>query len=198
MVQHGESWVLTLVFFWANGAFAESGYPDLRNAHDPELQKAKDKALGPSHPEFWDGVHKKEFSVVIADVTDLHHPQVAWYNPDLMLYAASLPKIAIVLGVFVEIERGVIKLDSETRNQLIRMIRHSSNRDATVLLLKVGYERLAHSCRTSATANFMIRPTEADSGSEKLTVRRLPGDAIFCTVYPTAPRLCRRPVFITD
>ena len=73
MVQHGESWVLTLVFFWANGASAESGYPDLRNAHDPELQKAKDKALGPSHPEFWDGVHKKEFSVVIADVTDLHH-----------------------------------------------------------------------------------------------------------------------------
>jgi beta-lactamase class A len=37
-----------------------------------------------------------------------------------MLYAASLPKIAIVLGVFVEIERGKIKLDSETRNQLIR------------------------------------------------------------------------------
>jgi hypothetical protein len=84
MVQHGESWVLILVFFWANGASTESGYPDLRNAHDPELQKAKDKALGPSHPEFWDGVHKKEFSVVIADVTDLHHPQVAWYNPDLM------------------------------------------------------------------------------------------------------------------
>ena len=81
--------------------------------------------------------------MVIADVTNLHHPHVAWYNPDLMLYAANLPKIAIVLGVFVEIERGAIKLDSETRNQLIRMIRHSSNRDATALLLKVGYKRLA-------------------------------------------------------
>ena len=73
----------------------------------------------------------------------LHHPKVAWYNPSLMLYAASLPKIAIVLGVFVEIERGAIKLDSETRNQLIRTIRHSSNRDATALLHKVGFERLA-------------------------------------------------------
>jgi beta-lactamase class A len=61
----------------------------------------------------------------------------------LMLYAASLPKIAIVLGVFVEIERGAIKLDSETRNKLIRAIRHSSNRDATALLHKVGFERLA-------------------------------------------------------
>ena len=60
-----------------------------------------------------------------------------------MLYAASLPKIAIVLGVFVEVERGKIKLDSQTRNQLIRTIRHSSNRDATALLHKVGFERLA-------------------------------------------------------
>ena len=122
---------------------AESGYPDLRDSHNPVLQKALDKALGPSHPEFWSGVKKKEFSIVVADVTDLHHPKVAWYNPELMLYAASLPKIAIVLGVFVEIDRGAIQLDSEIRSQLIRMIRNSSNRDATTLLLKVGYERLA-------------------------------------------------------
>ena len=137
------SLVLILTFFWVNSGLAETGYPDLRNVHDPQLQKALDNALGPSHPEFWDGVRKKELSIVVADVTDLHHPHVAWYNPDRMLYAASLPKIAIVLGVFVEIERGAIELDSETRNQLIRMIRHSSNRDATALLYKVGFERLA-------------------------------------------------------
>jgi hypothetical protein len=117
--------------------------PDLRDVHDPELQKALDAALGSSHPEFWSGVKKKEFGVVVADATDLHHPKVAWYNPNLMLYAASLPKIAIVLGVFVEIERGAIKLDSETRNQLIRTIRHSSNRNATALLHNLGFERLA-------------------------------------------------------
>jgi beta-lactamase class A len=102
-----------------------------------------DNALGPSHPLFWSGVKKKEFGVVIADVTDLHHPKVAWYNPELMLYAASLPKIAIVLGVFVEIDRGRLKLDAETRNQLIRAVRNSSNRDATALLHKVGFERLS-------------------------------------------------------
>jgi beta-lactamase class A len=85
----------------------------------------------------------KEFGVVIADVTDLHHPRVAWYNPELMLYAASLPKIAIVMGVFVEVDLGRLKLNSETRNQLIRTVRNSSNRDATALLYKVGFERLA-------------------------------------------------------
>ena len=132
-----------LTIFGAEVSSAESTYPDLRDAHDPVLQKAIDAALGPSHPEFWSGVKKKEFGIVVADVTDLHHPKVAWYNPNLMLYAASLPKIAIVLGVFVEIERGAIKLDSETRNKLIRTIRHSSNRDATALLHKVVFERLA-------------------------------------------------------
>jgi beta-lactamase class A len=135
--------VIPLAFFGTHVAAADSNYPDLRDSHDPALQKAMDKALGPSHPEFWSGVKKKEFGVVVTDVTDLHHPKVAWYNPNLMLYAASLPKIAIVLGVFVEIDRGVIELDAETRHQLIRMIRHSSNRDATALLNRVGYERLA-------------------------------------------------------
>ena len=81
-----------LTIFGAKVASAESTYPDLRDAHDPVLQKAIDAALGPSHPEFWSGVKKKEFGIVVADVTDLHHPKVAWYNPNLMLYAASLPK----------------------------------------------------------------------------------------------------------
>jgi len=141
------SFVVCLVFclslFGANIASAESSYPDLRNSHDPGLQKELDNALGGNHPLFWEGVRKKELSIVVADVTDLHHPRVAWYNPELMLYAASLPKIAIVLGVFVEIDRGVIQLDSETRSQLIRMIRNSSNKDATALLHRVGFERLA-------------------------------------------------------
>ncbi len=52
---------------------------------------------------------KREFGSVVVDVTDLRHPRVAWYNPDLMLYAASLPKIAIVLGIFVEVDRGALR-----------------------------------------------------------------------------------------
>jgi len=123
-------------------AAAQPPYPDLRDAHDAELQAAMDQALGATR-DFWDGVRKRELSIVVADVTDLRHPRVAWYNPDLMLYAASLPKIAIVFGVFVEVDRGALTLDDETRQQLIRAVRNSSNRDATALLNKVGFERLA-------------------------------------------------------
>ena len=137
-------WALTLcgLFLAGADACAQPAYPDLWDAHDPELQAELDQALGKER-EFWEAVGRREFGSVVVDVTDLRHPRVAWYNPDLMLYAASLPKIAIVLGIFVEADRGALELDDETRQQLIRTVRNSSNRDATALLHKVGFERLA-------------------------------------------------------
>ncbi len=133
---------LSAVLLVACHTAAQAPYTDLRDAHDPELQATLDRALG-AVPKFWDRVHNRQLGMVVAEITDRRHPRVAWYNPELMLYAASLPKIAIVLGVFVEVERGVLALDEETRQQLIRTVRHSSNRDATALLHKVGFERLA-------------------------------------------------------
>ena len=121
---------------------AEPLYPKLRESHDPEFQAELDAALA-NNSLFWSGVRKKELSIVIADVTDLEHPRVAWYNPELMLYAASLPKIAIALGALVEIDLGNLELDDELHQQLVMMIKKSSNRDATAVLNKVGISRLA-------------------------------------------------------
>jgi beta-lactamase class A len=131
---------LGLVAAWA--AAADGGYTDLRDAHDPALQAELDRVLG-DFPGFHASVRKQETGLVVADVTDLRRPQVAWYNPDLMLYAASLPKIAIVFGAFVQIQEGALELDDELRGQLVRMIRRSSNQDASAVLRKVGIERLA-------------------------------------------------------
>lgn len=123
-------------------AAAKDRYPDLRDSHDPAFQRDLDRLFS-ELPNFWDGVRKQELSLVIADVTDLKRPQVAWYNPENMLYAASMPKIAIVFGAFVEHERGVLEFDEETRRQLVGMVNKSSNADATSVLRKVGIERLA-------------------------------------------------------
>ena len=57
-----------------------------------------------------------------------------------MLYAASLPKIAVMLGVFQKASEGKLVIDGETRGQLQRMIRRSSNTDATALMHKVGLD----------------------------------------------------------
>ncbi len=121
------------------------GYPELRDAHDPEFQAALD-ALVETRPRkklFWDVVRREQASIVIADVTDLRRPEVAGYNEDVMLYAASVPKVAIVFGAMVEIQAGTLELDDETRSQLVDMVRVSSNADASAVLRKVGIERLA-------------------------------------------------------
>jgi len=120
---------------------SEPTFPDLRDSHDPEFQAELDAALA-DRSMFWDGVKKRDLTVVIADVTDLEHPSVAWYNPELMLYAASMPKIAIALGAIVEVDLGNLELDEELHQQLVNMIKRSSNKDATAVFNKVGVERL--------------------------------------------------------
>ena len=112
-----------------------SQYPALRDSCDPALQKSLENCLTVL------GLHRpvvaKSLCVVLVDITDPHHPRLASVNGDEMMYAASLPKIAI-LAAFERVAQGKLSLNSETRNQLTRMIRNSSNQAATSLLDRVG------------------------------------------------------------
>ena len=125
-------------------ARADGSYPDLRERHDDDLQELLEETLRERmQPAFWKALREKRAGIVVADVTDVSEPEVAGFNPDRMLYAASLPKIAIFLGVLVEIERGNMKNDEATRSEATRMIRLSSNPAASNLLRRVGFENLA-------------------------------------------------------
>jgi beta-lactamase class A len=64
-------------------------------------------------------------------------------NGDEMMYAASLPKIAILLAAFEKIEQGKMALDEATEFRLDRMIKASSNRYATEMMNQVGKEYIA-------------------------------------------------------
>lgn len=136
-----SSLLFILLVFFGNACSKEPSYPDLRDSHDPEFQAELDAALA-DRPMFWEGVKNRDLTLVVADVTDLEHPSVAWYNPELMLYAASLPKIAIALGAIVEVDLGNLELDDELHQQMVNMIKRSSNKDATAVFNKVGVERL--------------------------------------------------------
>jgi beta-lactamase class A len=119
-------------------------YPSLRENFDQDFQKALETALKDEfRGEYRHAAENKKAAVVVVDITDLRHPKAAGINSDVMLYAASLPKIAILLGAFVQIERGDMPLNAETRAALTRMIRNSSNKDATAVLNRVGIENLA-------------------------------------------------------
>ena len=122
----------------------DAEYPDLRKSIDPKFQAAFEKALDKQFgQDIWDLVKAKKVGIVLADITDPHKPKVAGVNRDVMLYAASLPKIAIVLGAFVQIERGKMTMDDKTRILLNVTVRKSSNKAATELLNQVGIQNLA-------------------------------------------------------
>jgi beta-lactamase class A len=108
---------------------------------DPKLQKALVTRLGSLHLQY--ATARKQLSVVVVDITDTSSPRMAYVNPNEMMYAASLPKIAILLGAFEKIASGEMDLNDEILEKLKLMIRNSSNVAATEILHRVGKGYLA-------------------------------------------------------
>jgi len=122
-------------------ARAEPGaIPELRSAADSELQRGlervvADLGLAPA-------VQSHQLSLALVDVSRPASPRLAMLNGDEIMYAASLPKIAILFGAMVEAERGRLPINEKTVGAMTNMIRYSSNDDATRVLGWVGGERL--------------------------------------------------------
>jgi beta-lactamase class A len=87
-------------------------------------------------------------AVALVDVTDVRRPRVAAVNGDRVFYAASLPKIAVMLAVFEKSYAGKLSIDEETWAQLHRMIQESNNQDSTALMHKVGKRYIAEVLRS--------------------------------------------------
>jgi len=131
---------LALVAVLPTWAGSDSRFPVLWDRNDPVLQQQLESIL--AKLKLSRAAKRKKLAVVLVDVTDLDEPRVAAVNGDHMIYAASIPKLAILLGAFIEVREGNMKLDAETRESLTRMIRFSSNVDATRMLNRIGKKRL--------------------------------------------------------
>jgi beta-lactamase class A len=114
--------------------------PDLRGCVDATLQNRLEEVvarlgLGPE-------VEARRLALALVDLSSPGPPHLAMLNGDTMIYAASLPKIAILLGAFVEAERGRLPLDERRLQAITGMVRYSSNSDASRVLDWVGERRL--------------------------------------------------------
>lgn len=127
---------------WALDAIApfEDKAP-LWDHRDPSLQKSMEEVLRQIDLE--DDVRDKDLSVVLVDVTDPDRPRVAEVNGDQMMYAASLPKIAVLLAAFEMIATGKLEYNKKTEKLLKAMIRRSSNSATTEMMNRVGKENIA-------------------------------------------------------
>ncbi len=115
-------------------------YPTLWESDDPVLQRDLVKLV--KQQGLWQQIKTRHLSLVVVDISDLKKPQVAALNGNKMFYAASLPKIVILLGAFVEIESGKLEESDELYEHMVKMIRYSDNQSASYVLSLVGRKRL--------------------------------------------------------
>ncbi len=133
--------VSLLLLLCASPLTALQSPPSLDSSLNARLQQGLESCLRDLQLDT--AVARKKLSIALVDITDPFAPQLASVNGDQMMYAASLPKIAILLGAFERISAGEMVLDRATRATLTRMIRNSSNQAATEMLNRVGKPYLA-------------------------------------------------------
>ena len=124
----------------AGPAFAEGTFANLRDARSPELQAAMERVVADAGLS--DEVAQGHLALALVDVTDPAAPRLAMLNGDRMMYAASMPKVAILLGALAEAEAGRLPINGVTTAAMTNMIRFSSNEDASRVLRWVGVDRL--------------------------------------------------------
>jgi beta-lactamase class A len=114
--------------------------PDLRHFADGALQAGLERTVRELALD--DDVRAGRLALALVDVTRPDSPRLAMLNGDAMMYAASMPKVAILLGALAEAEAGRLALDARLVSSMHAMIRVSSNEEATRVLRQVGEERL--------------------------------------------------------
>lgn len=119
----------------------DSRIKPLRELLDKPLQLTLEKELM-SRPEWRKLIAQKKMAVGVVDLSDPEHVRFARINGNYMMYAASLPKIAILLAAMDAIEKGELKETAEIKNDMRIMISKSDNQASTRMIDRVGYEKI--------------------------------------------------------
>ncbi len=95
-----------------------------------------------SNPKWNSLVIKEKMSIGIVDLSEVEDVKYAGLNDDFMMYAASLPKIAILLTAMDAIENKELKDSEEVQKDLRLMISKSNNQASTRMIDRLGYEKI--------------------------------------------------------
>ncbi|WP_228054909.1 serine hydrolase [Kordia antarctica] len=114
-----------------------------------------------SNPKWKSLVRNKRLSIGIVDLSDLKNIKYAGINDDEMMYAASLPKIAILLAAMDAIDNGELEDTKEVRKDMRLMISKSNNQASTRMIDRVGYAKIESVLRSPQN---MLYDEEAGGG----------------------------------
>ena len=138
-MRYSRVFLLLPLLCFLQGATADNWKP-LYDIVDPGLQAALEKRLN-ANPDWARLIRQKKMAVGVVDMNG-GKPRFARVNGNQMMYAASLPKIAILLAAYVSFEDGSLKETEEVHTDLGDMIRVSSNSAATRLIDRIGMKKI--------------------------------------------------------
>lgn len=115
--------------------------PPLRNRVDQSLETKLYQELI-SNPIYAKLIKEKRLAVGLVDMRNPYKARFARINGNEMMYAASLPKIAILLAAMDAMEKGELEDSPEHRTLMHQMICYSNNQASTALIDKLGYKKI--------------------------------------------------------
>ncbi|MEL6143026.1 MAG: hypothetical protein AAFU67_15585, partial [Bacteroidota bacterium] len=116
--------------------------PRLRTLEDHSLKERLRRLLS-SNSHWWKLIQDKKLAVGIVDLSDEDNVQYAGVNGRHMMYAASLPKIAVLAAAHDAIERGFLKESNAVTRDMRLMIAKSDNAATTRMIDRLGFENIA-------------------------------------------------------
>jgi beta-lactamase class A len=137
---------LTAVLALAAFTFAGLGAPTQDSQQDslqtdPALQRLVGRAV--SQMGLTRLVHEGRLALSFIDLSDPAAPHYAGLNDREMMYAASLPKIAILVAGFERIREGLMPYTPGVKQMFTRLARYSSNEDASRAIHQIGFDYIA-------------------------------------------------------
>ena len=139
-VHHLVRILVIMMLLCSEAAMAGDPVCDLSEARDSNLQQQLENLL--EQEQLSAAAKRGDLTLALLVLSDPERPRLAQVNGDLMIYAASLPKIVILLGAAVALDEGRLSLDDEIRSDLNHMIRQSCNQCANRMIERVGKQEL--------------------------------------------------------
>lgn len=122
--------------------FASEYYKELNSVRDAELQRNLETIVNKNR--LWKSlVQQQLLSIGLVDLHDATHPRYADINGRNMMYAASLPKIAVLLSAMEAIEDGSLKRTSALEKDMRLMIAKSNNAATTRVIERIGFKKIS-------------------------------------------------------
>ncbi len=115
----------------------EQDWLPLLEQEDKDLQQQLEQRLL-QKPQWRKLISRRKLGVGLVDLSDPGAPRYAQINGNVEMYAASLPKIAILLAAFDHIDKGLLQRTPEVEEDLNAMIRVSDNGAATRMIDRLG------------------------------------------------------------